>query len=211
MHINDPASSPEDSRSFAENPEHVPTSVTTENPPASIHACTAVSEQRTLNIMMRVSEHELAALRQRCPEGADLSTWMRGICLGPVPAAESASVDKGEGKRAKRVMIRVSERERTTLLGRSPQGMDLSSWMRTACLAQPILREVPAPDLVAAPAPTSEAELIRARAFMALVQMCSEQIERFRRESSVESIDGLRRILREILADLEKEGINYDL
>lgn len=190
---------------------HVPTALTAVNPAASIHACTSASEQRTLNIMMRVSAHELTAMRQRCPEEADLSSWMREVCLGLVPGTESMSMDTAEGTRGKRVMIRVSERERTALHRRCPQGMDLSSWMRAACLAQPVLRAARAPDVTAAPPPSGEAELIRARAFMALVQMCSEQIERFRSERSIESIDGLRRVLREILAGLEKEGVHYDL
>ena len=200
-----------DPRSFPGSEGHVHTPGGGSVSPASIHVCTSVSEQRLLHIMMRVSESELTALRQRCPVDSDLTTWMRSTCLGCIPGPGFTPVGQNEEKRTKRLMIRVTASERTALLGRCPPEMDLSPWMRTACLAQPLLHEDPTVVLVPALAPSSEAELIRARAFMALVQMCSEQVDRFRRKGSVENVDGLRRTLREILAQLEEKGGDYDL
>ena len=52
---------------------------------ASSHVTTPKDTRRIYTVVIRVSDEERAALKNRCPD-ADLSTWMRGTCLGlPVP------------------------------------------------------------------------------------------------------------------------------
>lgn len=68
---------------------HKPTESTMRQAPeASSHVVTPKADSRRIyTVVIRVSDEERAALKNRCPD-ADLSTWMRGTCLGlPVPDA----------------------------------------------------------------------------------------------------------------------------
>ena len=58
-------------------------------PEASSHVVTPKADTRRIyTVVIRVSADERAALKDRCPPEADLSTWMRTMCLGlPTPDA----------------------------------------------------------------------------------------------------------------------------
>lgn len=68
---------------------NTPTESLLQQPPeASSHVATRPADMRRIHtVVIRVSAEERAALKERCPD-ADLSTWMRAMCLG-LPAPEA--------------------------------------------------------------------------------------------------------------------------